>query len=68
MTNVIELPVITTLDIPVERIIRKAEAANLASVVIVGTTQDGDLYFAGSMADGGDALWHLEKAKKELLE
>lgn len=68
MTNVIELPVVTFLDIPVERIIRKAGEANLETVVIVGWDADGELYFAGSVADGGEVLWLLEKAKRALLE
>lgn len=68
MSNVIELPVITTLDIPPERILRKAIDADLQEVIIIGTSQEGDMYFAGSMADGGNALWLIEKAKKALLE
>jgi len=68
MTNVIELPVVTTLDIPPERILRKAADADLQEVIIIGTSKEGDLYFAGSMADGGNALWLIEKAKKALLE
>ena len=68
MTNVIELPVVTTLDIPPERILSKAVDADLQEVIIIGTSKEGDLYFAGSMADGGNALWLIEKAKKALLE
>jgi len=61
------LDVITRLDIPVERVLEGA-TGKLSSVVILGYTTDDDLYFASSLADGGDVLWLLEKAKKLLLE
>ena len=67
MTNVINLPVVTTLDIPPERILDAARDADLRSVVVVGFTKDGAMYFAGSMADGGEVLWLFEKAKLHLL-
>lgn len=61
------LPVVTTLDIPTERVIRSALDVDLSGCVIVGTKADGALYFASSYADGGDAIWHLELAKLRLL-
>ena len=30
--------------------------------------KDGDLYFASTMADGGEVLWLMEQCKKRLLE
>lgn len=68
MTNVIEPSFITKLDIPTERILRKAQDAGLGTVVVVGWDEGGELYFASSVADGGDTLWLLEMAKKKLLE
>jgi hypothetical protein len=35
--------------------------------VITGHTHDGHEYFASSWADGGDALWALERCKMVLL-
>ena len=67
MSNVVELGCQTTLDIPPERILRKAIEADLETVLLVGRTKDGGLYFAGSSADGGDALWLMELAKHELM-
>ena len=67
-SNVIELPVITRLDIPPERILKRAKKADLREVVVVGVDNDGEFYFASSVADGGSVLWLFEKAKKELLE
>lgn len=68
MSNVIEPSFITKLDIPTERILRKAQEAGLGTVVIVGWDADSEFYFASSVADGGDTLWLLEMAKKKLLE
>ena len=62
------LPVVTSLDVPVERILNAALESTLQRVVIVGTDAEGQFYFASSMADGGDCLWWLEVAKKKLLE
>lgn len=66
--NVVEFDGITSLDIPPPRIFAKAAGAKLESVVVIGFQEDGNFYFASSMADGGDALWLLELAKKKLLD
>jgi hypothetical protein len=62
------LPVMTRLDVPTERILQAALESTLKGCVIVGLDGDDKMYFASSWADGGDALWWLEKAKKTLLE
>jgi hypothetical protein len=66
--NVIELDNVTKLDLPPERILNKALEADLASAVVIGWDQDGDFFFAGSIASGPETLWLLELAKKHLLE
>ena len=66
--NVVVLPVITKLDLPSERILNGALSADLERCFVVGCTKDGDLYFASSVADGGDVLWLWEKAKALLME
>lgn len=68
MGDVVILPVVTRLDIPPERILKGALEADLTEVVVVGYDKDGNEYFAASMASGGDALWHLERAKLKLLK
>jgi hypothetical protein len=60
-SNVVELDCITKLDLPPEKILRKALDKDLMSVVIVGYTQDGDEYFASSVADGAQAMYHLQR-------
>lgn len=67
MGDVVNLPCITRLDIPSERVIEALDETEFESVVIVGHTKDGDEYFASSLADGGDTLWLLERAKLKLL-
>jgi len=66
--NVTVLPVITTLDLDVERVLQAAIDAKPAYVMVIGENADGNLYFSSSQSDGGTALWWMEKAKKALLE
>ena len=68
MGEVVDAPIVTRLDIPAERILNKAREADLKNVVVIGWAENGEFYFASSMADGGDVLWLLEMAKKKLLE
>jgi hypothetical protein len=58
---------ITRLDLPPDRIIEGAVAAGLRCVVVMGYTEEGEQYFASSMADGADVLWLMEKLKQQLL-
>ena len=66
-TNVIDLPVITRLDLNPDRVLNAA-IGNLEAAVVIGWDKDGDFYFASSKADVGDVLWLIEKAKKILLD
>jgi hypothetical protein len=66
--NVVNLDVVTCIDVPVDRVIDGAKEAGLDVAVVVGYHKNGDLYFASSLTDGGDVLWLLEIAKKQLLE
>jgi hypothetical protein len=67
MGEVVTLPVITSLNVPAERVL--ANMPEMDGVVCVGWKKEtGEFYFASSIADGADVLWLLELAKKELLE
>jgi len=66
--NIVYLNGVTKLDLPVDRVLQAALDEDLDEVVIIGYTKDGNEYFKSSVADGGDVLWHLERAKKKLLE
>jgi hypothetical protein len=59
---------VTSLDIPAERVLQAAIDAGVTDIVLAGYDADGTEYFASSMADGGDALWLLERCKKRLLD
>lgn len=62
------LPVITSLDIPVERVLNAAITADLQEVMLIGRRKDGEFYFAASFGDGGTVLWLMERAKIELMK
>ena len=65
--NVTVLPVITTLDVEAERVLKAALESELKTCIIIGERADGELYFAATVADGGDVLWWIEKAKLALM-
>ena len=62
------LPVVTSLDLDVERVLQAAIDAKPAYVMVIGENAHGQLYFSSSQSAGGTALWWMEKAKKALLE
>ena len=62
------LPVITTLDLDVGRVLQAAIDDKLRQVWVIGENTDGGLYFSSSVSDGGNALWWMEKAKRALME
>tara|TARA_R110000868_G_scaffold372397_1_gene636228 strand:- start:246 stop:470 length:225 start_codon:yes stop_codon:yes gene_type:complete len=62
------LPVVTTLDLDVTRVLQAAIDAKPAYVLVIGEDAEGKLYFAASKSDGGEALWWMEKAKRALME
>lgn len=67
MGDVVILPVITTLDLPPDGLLEAAKG-KLTEVVILGFTEDGDEYFASSKGGAGDVLYHLERAKYNLMK
>lgn len=68
MGDVVELPVITSLDIPVERVLARAAERDLKRVVVVGEDQDGNEFFASSVGGGPDVVWMFERAKHKLIK
>lgn len=67
MSNILRFPRPANADIPPEQVLLDSISRNLTDCIVIGRTKEGDLFFAGSMADGGDALWLMELAKKDLL-
>lgn len=66
MGKIIQFTGITRLDLPPDQILEAAKQ-QLESVVVIGWTTEGEEYFATNLADGGTALWLLERCKRELL-
>ena len=64
--NVETLDMITTLDLPPDRILEAAKG-KLERVVIVGYDHEGNEYFASSFSDGGEVMWLMERAKLKLM-
>lgn len=58
---------VTRLDFSPDMILSGALSV-LDSVVVLGYDKDGEFFFSCSNADGADALWLMEKAKRELLD
>lgn len=65
--NVVNLRAVTRLDVPASRILAEAMESNLEAVIVIGWDRDGDHYYGSSVADGGDALWLVEKFKTALM-
>lgn len=66
MGEVVKFPGITKLDLDPDLVLRDA-LGKLDQVVIIGFNKDGSEFFASSQADGGEVLWHLERAKHRLM-
>lgn len=66
MGDIVDLPVVTTLDCDADKILASA-MGNLESVVNIGYDNDENEFFASSIADGGTILWLMERFKKMLL-
>lgn len=69
--KIVVLPVVTRLDTTAERVLsgalKVAQDGYLQAAIVIGRQTNGEMYFASSLADGGDVLWDLEKAKLALL-
>lgn len=63
---VIPLGGVTRLNLPPDRILEGAKG-KLESVLIMGQQDNGEWYFASSVADGGTVLWMMEKLKLLLM-
>ena len=57
----------TTLPVPAEKVLNGALQYKLSDVIIIGKTEDGDLYLASSMPEAPEILWLLENAKCFIL-
>ena len=67
MGRVVTLDVVTSLDIPADRVLTAASGHGMRSCLVIGYSNDGEEYFASSIGCGRKALWLLERAKTALL-
>lgn len=66
MTNIINLPVITKLDLDADKTLENL-AGKLSGFVLAGYDKDGNEFFSSTYADGGDVIWLLERCKLVVL-
>jgi len=59
--NVAQIDVVTSLDIDPVAVLAGAHNVGLSEVVIVGFTDDGKEYFASSISDAGQSMYHLQR-------
>jgi len=64
--KVIPFTGITKLDLAPDTVLHHLKGS-LEGFVIMGYTKDGEEYFSSTYADGGTALWLIERCKKALL-
>ena len=64
--KIIRFTGVTILDLDPNLLLEEAKG-KLEGVVIIGFMADGTEYFASSVADGADVIWHLERAKHKLM-
>jgi len=50
-----------------KQILKKAKAEELDEVMVIGRTNDGELWALSSL-NGGQSLWLLEKLRERILE
>ena len=67
MGKVIELDLPTLVDIPAEKILTKAVEQDLDHCVVVGYTQDGQLFFSSTTSNAANVVFMLEQAKFQLV-
>lgn len=65
--NVLVLPVSTSHDLPVNRVLQQAHDADLETCIVIGFDKNGEEYFESSIADGAEVNWCLDRAKLKLL-
>lgn len=65
--NIVIWKGVTKHDLPPDRLLDSA-LGRLDNLVIMGWDKEGELYFASSMADGGNVLWLMRLCERKLLE
>jgi len=67
VSNVVAFTGLSFGEIAPQAVLEAALAEDLATVVLIGRTQDGEVYFSSSIEDGGRIVLMLEKLKAHIL-
>lgn len=65
--EIIIFPGDTTLDVPLQRILDGAAAAELQPCLVVGKDAEGEFYVASTTCDAGALVILLKRAKRLLM-
>jgi hypothetical protein len=68
MGEVVEFNGETTADLDPNKVLEAAIEANLQEAIVIGTTQDGELYLSLSISYVPDIIWLLMSAQKMLMD
>lgn len=66
MRKIVQLPVITKLNLDADRTLKNL-SGKLEGFILAGYDKDGNEFFSSTYADGGDALWLLARCTTALL-
>lgn len=66
--NVLWWDGVTRLDLSPAHVLASALERNLAGVVVLGHTAEGEEHFASSYSDGSEIVWLLERARYRLMQ
>ena len=58
---------VTTLDLPPDRVLTEAIKETLNSVLVIGKYDDGKLYLAASTGDGGEIALLIMRGQQHLI-
>ena len=67
MGEVIKFTGVTRIPCDAPGVLDGAKEFDLDTVIVLGRTQDGDLYFDSTTPDGGDVLWLMRLIEKHLI-
>ena len=67
MADIVPFGGVTRLNLDPDKVLQSA-IGEMTEVVICGLDKDGNRYFASTQADGGEVLWHLERARWALMQ
>jgi hypothetical protein len=67
MSNIVDFPGITTVDLAPDRVLQAAIDVKLKTAIVIGYTENGDEYLATSTASGPTVLWLLERVRHAMM-